>query len=131
MEENKLNVKKDETVYLASDDGCYSIRKFDWNRIRRKLTSTQNKKSVDFKLIYSILYGVAGSAGLSIIPVLYADGLPDWVTPLYILTAIFSLGVAIVLTVINKNNDENSKVDLDEIETEMNEIEQMFEQPVE
>lgn len=129
MEENKLNVKKDETVYLASDDGCYSIRKFDWNRIRRKLTSTKNKKTVDFKLIYSILYGVAGSAGLSIIPVLYADGLPSWVTPLYILTTIFSLGVAIVLTVINKNNVENSKVDLNEIETEMNEIEKMFEQP--
>jgi hypothetical protein len=129
MAENKLNVKKDETVFLSSNDGCYSIRKFDWNRVRRKLTTTKNKKTTDFKLIYSILYGVAGSAGLSTIPVLYATGLPNWVIPLYILTAIFSLGVAITLTIINKNNVENNKVDLNEIETEMNEIEKMFEQP--
>lgn len=126
MEENKLNYKKDETVYLPSDDGCYSIRKFDWSRIKRKVDNTGKKDNVDFKLLYSILYGVGGSAGLSIIPMAFAENLPNWVTPLYIIITIFSIGVAIILTVMDSKVQKNKEIDLNEIITEMDEVEKMF-----
>lgn len=126
MEENKLNYKKDETVYLPSDDGCYSIRKFDWSRIKRKVDNTGKKNNVDFKLFYSILYGVGGSAGLSIIPIAFADNLPNWVTPLYIIITFFSIGVAIILTVMDSKVQKNKEIDLNEIITEMDEVEKMF-----
>lgn len=126
MEENKLNYKKDETVYLPSDDGCYSIRKFDWSRIKRKVDNTGKKVNIDFKLFYSILYGVGGSAGLSIIPIAFADKLPSWVTPLYVIITLFSVGIAIILTVMDSKVKKNKEIDLKEIITEMEEVEKMF-----
>lgn len=120
MKEKKLAL----TINIRNA-GC--LGKFDWNRIKKKITISKDKKFTDFKLIYSILYGVAGSAGLSIIPVTFSTGLPSWVIPLYILTTIFSLGVAIVLTHIDKKSQKNKKINLEEIETEMGDIEQMFE----
>lgn len=126
MEENKLNYKKDETVYLLSDDGCYSIRKFDWSRIKRKIDNTGKKDNVDFKLFYSILYGVGGSAGLSILPIAYADNLPSWVTPFYVIISFFGIGLAIVLTVMDSKLNKNKDIDLTEIKAEMEEVERMF-----
>lgn len=126
MEENKLNYTKDETVYLPSDDGCYSIRKFDWNRIKRKVCNFGQKENIDFKLYFSILYGVGASAGFSIIPITFSDNLPVWVTPLYILITFFSIGIAIVLTVMDTKMKKNREIDIEEIEAEMNEVEKMF-----
>jgi hypothetical protein len=126
MEEKKLNYKKDETVYLPSDDGCYSIRKFDWSRIKRKIDSTGTKDNIDFKLSYSILYGVGVSAGLSIIPIAYADNLPSWVTPLYVIISIFGIGLAVILNVMDNKLDINKNIDLTEIKEEMEEVEKMF-----
>lgn len=126
MEEKKLNYKKDETVYLPSDDGCYSIRKFDWSRIKRKIDNTGTKDNIDFKLSYSILYGVGVSAGLSIIPIAYADNLPSWVTPLYEIISIFGIGLAVILNVMDNKLDKNKNIDLTEIKEEMEEVEKMF-----
>lgn len=126
MEEKKLNYKKDETVYLPSDDGCYSIRKFDWSRIKRKIDNTGSKDNVDFKLSYSILYGVGGSAGLSILPIAYAENLPSWVTPLYVIISIFGIGTAFILNVMDNKLDKNKDIDLTEIKEEMEEVEKMF-----
>lgn len=126
MEEKKLNYKKDETVYLPSDDGCYSIRKFDWSRIKRKIDNTGSKDNVDFKLSYSILYGVGGSAGLSILPIAYAENLPRWVTPLYVIISIFGIGTAFILNVMDNKLDKNKDIDLTEIKEEMEEVEKMF-----
>jgi hypothetical protein len=128
MEENKLNYKKDETIYLPSNEGCYSIRKFDWNRIKRKVIYTGEKKEVDFKLWYSILYGVGASAGLSIIPIAYTNDLPSWTKPLYIIVALFSILIAIVFTIMNSRFKNNKMVDLIEIKNEMEEVEKLFEQ---
>jgi len=128
MEENKFNYKKDETIYLPSNDGCYSIRKFDWNRIKRKVIYTGEKKEIDFKLWYSILYGIGGSAGLSIIPITFTKDLPDWTKPLYIIISIFSVLIAILFTIMNSRFKKNKEVDLIEIKNEMEEVEKMFEQ---
>ena len=106
MEGNKLNYKKEEVVYFATDDGCYSIRKFDWNRLKR-LTLKSDQKKANLPVIYSILYGVSASAGVSIIPLVFADNLPNWVTPLYIIITIFSLGIAILLTNMDKSDNKN------------------------
>ena len=128
MAENKLNYKKDESVYLPSDDGSYSIRKFDWNRIKRIVDNTGNEKDINFKVIYSILYGVGGSTGISIIPILFADNLPAWVIPLYIIGALFSIGIAVVLTLMDNKTKKNKELDINEIKTEMEELENLFPQ---
>ena len=128
MEENKFNYKKDETIYLPSNDGCYSIRKFDWNRIKRKVVCTGEKKFLDFKLWYSIFYGVGTSAGLSIIPIAFTKDLPSWTTSLYINVTFFSFLVAIVFTFMNSKFSKNRELDITEIKNEMEEVEKMFEQ---
>jgi hypothetical protein len=129
MEGNKLNYKKEEVVYFATDDGCYSIRKFDWNRLKR-LTLKSDQKKANLPVIYSILYGVSASAGVSIIPLVFADNLPSWVTPLYIIITIFSLGIAILLTNMDKSDNKNKDADLNEIKTEMEEIEKLYNEQV-
>lgn len=129
MEGNKLNYKKEEVVYFATDDGCYSIRKFDWNRLKR-LTLKSDQKKANLPVIYSILYGVSASAGVSIIPLVFADNLPNWVTPLYIIITIFSLGIAILLTNMDKSDNKNKDADLNEIKTEMEEIEKLYNEQV-
>lgn len=125
MDGNTLNYKKEETVYVATDDGSYSIRKFDWNRLRRLITK-EPKREVNLTVVYSILYGIAGSAGVSIIPLCFANNLPSWVTPLYIISTIFCLGVGIVFTILDKKKINNRDIDLNEVKLEMDEIEKLY-----
>lgn len=126
MEKNKFNYQKDETVYLPSDDGCYSIRKFDWNRIKERITSFGQKKNIDFSKFSSILYGVGFSAGLSIIPINLADNVPSWVNPFYVSITFFSIVVAILFTIIDSKTKKNNEIDIKEIEKEMVAVEKMF-----
>jgi hypothetical protein len=125
MDGNTFNYKKEETVYIASDDGNYSIRKFDWNRLKR-LVSKEQKVQLNLKVVYSILYGVAGSLGVSILPICFADNLPIWVAPVYIISTIFCIAGAIITNVIDHNSDQNKDIDLSEIRTEMAEIEKLY-----
>ncbi len=125
MDGNAFNYKKEETVYIASDDGSYSIRKFDWNRIKRLVTK-EPKTQVNLTIIYSILFGIAGSSGVSILPICYADNLPNWVTPLYVLGTIFCLGGAILLAKMDKKSTHNKDLDYNELKAEMDEIEKLY-----
>jgi hypothetical protein len=125
MDGNALNYKKEETVYVPLDDGNYSIRKFDWNRLRRLVTK-EPKKEINLTVVYSILYGITGSAGVSIVPICYANNLPSWVTPLYFLVTLFCLIGAIIFTVMDKKSTYNRSVDLNEIKLEMDEIEKLY-----
>jgi hypothetical protein len=126
MEGNKFNYKKDEIVYLPSDDGCYSIRRFDWNRIKGKVISFGQKRNISFNTISSILYGIGGSAGLSIIPINMADNVPAWINPFYGLITFFSILVAIIFTIIDSKTKKNNHIDIKEIEKEMEAVEKMF-----
>jgi hypothetical protein len=69
---------------------------------------------------------VGASAGLSIIPIAFSDNLPKWVTPLYIILTIFSIGVAIILSAMDEKIQKNKEIDLFEILTEMDHVEKMF-----
>jgi hypothetical protein len=125
MDKNKFNYSKEETVYIAADDSYYSIRKFDWKRLKR-LASKEQIKNVNLTIIYSILFGFAGSTGVSIIPLYYADNLPGWVTPIYIFISLICIGVAILLVILDKTIQKTQNADIDEIKIEMEEIEKLY-----
>jgi len=125
MQGDKLNYTETTTVHLPTDDGYYSIRKFDWKRLRR-IVSKEPKKEINLPNIYSILYGITGSAGLSILPIYYADNLPSWVTPLYIIVTLFSFVFAFLLTIADKIEAGNKATDFKELIVEMEAIENQY-----
>jgi len=120
-----INIQKEETVYVAKNDGSYSIRRIDWERIKR-MVDNPNQKEISYDIFYSILFGVAGSSGVSIIPIAFATNLPSWVTPAYVIMTISCLTIGIVFKIIDSKTTSNKKIKIDEIRTEMDEIEKLY-----
>lgn len=126
--EKALNWSRDESIAVPSPDseGRMAIRCSDWARIKRKLSDILKPPS-RLQIVYSILFGVAGSSALSIIPLAIAKNLPAWVLPLYICVFLFSLVGGSVFVYVEKENLKKRRADIKEIETDMNEIESVFE----
>ena len=120
-----INIQKEETVYVAKNDGCYSIRKIDWDRIKRMVDQPQTKE-VSYSIYYSILFGVAGSSGVSILPIAFSNNLPSWVAPTDVITTLACLLVAIIFKSQEKNTRTERKAKINEIKTEMDEIEKLY-----
>lgn len=125
--EESLNWKREESIDLPipESEGRLAIRHQDWTRIKTKIQRVDNKAS-SLPIIYSILFGVAGSAGFSIIPISNTKDLPAWVTPFYILACVFSLLCGLVFVFVDRRlklRDQTAQTDIFE---EMCEIEGMF-----
>lgn len=116
---------REEVIYSAADTDCYSIRVFDWNRLKGLATRSQQKR-INLQIIYSILYGIAGTTGFSIIPLTYSEGIPNWVVPLYVLITIFSFFFAVILTFMDRYDTGKKVSDLDEIKAHMEDIERLY-----
>jgi len=109
--DNEIDIKKklilnhnDQTqsakfsnVSLPSRDyeRMIAVRIFDWKRLKNNIEKLLSYDS-DLSTIYSILFGISGSAGLSIIPIYMTNDLPSWITPAYIIVFLFSLFTAII-----------------------------------
>jgi hypothetical protein len=123
----QLSFTKEETVFIAADEGCYSIRKIDWDRIKRLVNKTP-KKEINYSIYFSILFGIAGSSGVSIVPILFADNLPSWVAPTYIIVTIVCLVLGFIFKNYESINKRNKEVDINEIKIELDEIEKLYNQ---
>jgi len=128
--ENVLNVDRKETIYTASADyeERDAIRRADWARIKRNIEYLERNKPTKLSIWYSILFGVAGSFGVSIYPIAKTQGLPAWVAPLYGCVCFFSLLVGVILVFLEKRLKTSEKSEKDEILTDMTEIENGFPQ---
>jgi hypothetical protein len=101
------------------------ISKSDWNRIKRKLdTLSDGKKTINFQVLYSILFSIAGTTFISYIQILILDeSYPNWLHIVFISLLCISLFIAIIFLRLSSRLKHNQYIDLREIVTDMNEIE--------
>ncbi len=125
--QDELNVKNTETVKMPAEQHRRSlaIRKVDWERVKRCLDGVQ-KPQAGISTWYSILFGVAASAGLTIIPLAFTKDLPPSVLPLYICATAASLLLAITLVRLEKSQAGREQYGLSFVKAEMSAIEDMY-----
>ena len=98
-----------------------AIRKSDWRRIRRRV-SRATSRTEKLPVIYSILFGVAGSSGLSIIPIASTEDLPSWVTAVYVCVCVFGFLSGCVFVWFDNKNQSEKQSELQHIQEDMEEI---------
>jgi hypothetical protein len=111
----------------AHTEARLAIRLLDWRRIRRSLDACKQRQPA-LSVWYSVSFGVAGSAGFSIIPIVMASNLPAWVAPFYVIATVFSLLFGIALWIIEKNLYGHLESRIDNIDADMTEVEQALDQ---
>ena len=126
--EQVLNWKREEPIAVPSSDRerRMAIRYSDWERLKRRLSRVVDPVP-RLSVVYSILFGIAASSGLSIIPIAKSQGLPSWVTPLYACVCVFSLLCGFVFVWVDRKVRSGMESELQDIEADMNDIEDMFE----
>lgn len=122
-----LNWRREEPIAVPGPDRerRMAIRYSDWKRLRRRLSRVADPIP-RLSVAYSVLFGIAASSGLSIIPIAISYGL-SWVTSLYICICGFSLLCGCVFVWIDRKVHLARCSDLEDIEADMEEIESMFE----
>ena len=99
-----------------------AIRRLDWARIRRNLMRCSEPQPT-LAVWYSICFGVAGSAGFSIIPIGATKDLPPWVWPLYVCTTVASGFLGIVLVWLDRRLNQQRRSQIADLDADMGEIE--------
>ena len=125
--EESLNWKREESIDLPmpESEGRLAIRHQDWKRVKTKIQRFDIKGS-SLPVIYSVLFGVAGSAGLSIIPISRTSDLSPWVTPFYVCVFLFSLLCGVVFVLVERRLKLNDRTTQTDIFEEMCDIEGTF-----
>jgi len=130
--ENDGSLRYTPTVSIAVPqsgvENRIGIRKADWLRIKRALTRCQNNSMPGRSGWYFCLFGISGSAFLTVIPLAFSTGLPSWVVPAYICVAIGSGIVGLALVLIDRKLKTIRSDRLAELKGEMEEIEASFPQ---
>ena len=104
LKQNVIRYTQEETIAVPSreKEEKLAIRRLDWNRIKRSLNNIPSETTNIYQIVYSILFTLAGSAGLSIYPIYSNPEASPWLFPLYVCVTLFSLGVAIVFCYLTK-----------------------------
>jgi hypothetical protein len=102
-----------------------AIRRLDWSRIRRNLMRCSEPQP-NLSVWYSICFGIAGSAGFSIIPIGATKDLPAWVWPLYICTTVASDFLGVVLVWLDNRLNRQRRSQIADLDADMDEIERTF-----
>src|SRR5262249_43496843 len=97
------------------------------NNPRKVFAFLQNGRGRYVSTWYSICFGVAGSAGFSIIPIGATKDLPAWVWPLYIMATVASGFLGIVLVWLDRRLNQQRRSQIADLDADMNEIERTFE----
>ncbi len=101
------------------------IRRADWNRINRQISNVPSETKI-CQIIYIILFSIAGTVGVSLIPIHSNSNLAPWVFPLYMWFAIFSLFVAGVFCFQSKRERQARTDPIQNIKKDIEEIENAF-----
>ncbi|MFX0204101.1 MAG: hypothetical protein ACFFCW_49010 [Candidatus Hodarchaeota archaeon] len=123
-----LNWKREEPIAVPSPsrEKRMAIRCSDWERIKRRISQIADPIP-KLSVVYSILFGIAATSGLSILPIVVSQGLPSWVTPLYICIFLFSFLCGCVFVYVDRKFRSGRSSDIKDIKADMNDIEGMFE----
>ena len=120
-----ISISTQQKIDVIESDDMFTIRKCDWKRVKR-LVNNISKPSKFISIIYSILFGISGSAFLTLIPLNNSQNIESWVIPLYLIIAIASLLLAIILLIIEKKILKDETKTVNEINKEFVEIESLF-----
>ncbi len=125
--EESLNWRQEEAIDLPTpeSEGRLAIRHQDWRRLKVSIQRIENQGSI-LPIVYSILFGFAGSAGFSIIPIIATKDLPTWVAPFYVCFTLFSFLCAVVFVLFDRKQKIKLRSDKQNICDEMSEIEGTF-----
>ena len=126
-EQEVFNVERKVPIAVASANGekCMAIRDLDWKRLKRRFSQVRNPIPW-LSMVYSIVFGITATAGLSIIPFGAAEELPPWVTPLYACICGCGFLVGCVFFCIDRKLRSARSSDLQDILEDMDNIEATF-----
>lgn len=108
--------KPSEDLYLA-------IRWSEWDAIQRDVVRAKQPEYAFLAILWPLFFGMAATAGFSIIPVLVAKTvLPPWVESFYILGTGFFLVLGSVMVVLHRKMKKAEGGKLDDILANMKRI---------
>jgi hypothetical protein len=124
----QYNLTTQIAVPAPTAEDRVAIRRLDWSRIRRNLMRCREPQPT-LSVWYSICFGVAGSAGFSIIPIGATKDLPPWVWPLYVSTTVASGFLGVVLVWLDRRLNQQRRSQIADLDADMDEIERTFQSP--
>ena len=125
--DNEINITRDMAITVPSGDSesCMAIRRYDWERINDRLLQLKDYNS-KLPIVYSILFGVAASSGVTIIPLTSSEGLSPWVIPFYVCLSVFSLICACVFVYADKKNKTEAESNIQIILKDMQSLGDLY-----
>jgi hypothetical protein len=110
-------------VDTLSDGDAFEIRKCDWNRIKKKITDLKLPSS-RFNWS-SVLIGLSGSAGLSLLPLIFIQGVSSWIVQFFGFFMVSTLIVAFAYHKLDVKQDILISTQVKDINSEMSSIDEM------
>lgn len=123
-----FNFMHSDSVVLPQSEAevRFAIRRSDWGRLKRCITICKRDSSPNLSGWYFFCFGIAASAGVSILPLFKATGLAPWIIPAYLCLTGAATIVGLVLVALNRYLNQNRGNRLDELEIDMGDIERGF-----
>jgi hypothetical protein len=100
------------------------IRCADWDRLKERLSQVSNPIP-HLRVAYSVIYGIAATAGLTIIPLTMTEGLSPWVIPLYGCVCFFGVLCGSIFVWLDERIHSIRKTQISDIAKDMEEIERV------
>jgi hypothetical protein len=108
--DGSIRVQREQTISMPSPDserGMF-IRFVDWKKLETRLTAAIETPK-DYSTLYGILFGLSGSAFLSLMPLGITKDLPAWVLPAYSIFAVASLFCGIFTIILSRDQRRTRK----------------------
>jgi hypothetical protein len=122
-----LNWQRSEPIALPAPaaEGRLAVRRSDWVRIRRCVRHLSAPTS-RLQTWYSLCFGFAISAGVSIVPLAASTGLPTWVVPAYVCSTVAALLLGLAVVWLDRSFDKKRKEQITDLDADMDDVEKAF-----
>lgn len=102
-----------------------AIRIADWKSIRQSV-SELDSPFPRLEVAFSILFAISATAGVSVVPISYSQGLPWWVTPFFGVVFLSTLLTGLVCVFLDRRLGKRRKGLAESLCVRMDEIEKAF-----
>jgi hypothetical protein len=127
-DEEYLNWDRKSRISLPSKDAdeymLIPVREFQ--RLRKRVEKALSSSHESISAAYFALFGAAVSMGVAIPPLLTANGLPSWIIPTFIVSAVAFLVLGLVLVLVAWTLNKGRKGAASEIAQDMRDIEAVY-----
>lgn len=125
--DGNLRVRRDLEISIPSpeSDRLMSIRCADWNMLQRRLTAASDSPK-DYSTLYGTLFGLSGSAFITLIPIGMTKDLPSWIIPAYWIFAFAFLFCGIFTVIISRDQRKLRKTAMTNLLEDFKEISERY-----